>query len=59
MTTSLCVVDDEGITLTDNLMEATHRVVKSEDWMLENGNPVWELRDLDGGYVRMVKLPVS
>ena len=58
MRTSLCVVDDEGITLTDNLLEATHRVVKSEDWMLPDKNPVWELRDLDGEYVRMVKLPI-
>lgn len=54
MRSSLIVWEGDGFTLTDNLMEATHRVVKSNDWSLPDGTPVFEMRDLDGEFVRLV-----
>jgi hypothetical protein len=56
--TTYCVMDDEGITLTESLLEATHRVVLT-DWRTPDGLGVYELRDLDGYTIRHIKLPIS
>lgn len=51
-----CVMDEEGITLTESLMEATHRIVPTL-WRTQDKKVVCELRDLDGFVVTQIQLP--
>ena len=48
----------DGITLTDSLLEATHRLDKTL-WKTEAGWYVWEMRDMDGYIVGNIQLPAE
>ena len=53
-----CVMMEDGITLTDSLLEATHRLDKTL-WKTEAGWYVWEMRDMDGYIVGNIQLPAE
>jgi len=56
MNSKYCVMLEDGITLTDSLLEATHRLDETT-WQTKDGWNVWEMRDLDGNPVRLIQLP--
>ena len=51
-----CVMLEDSITITDKLLEATHRLVETS-WTTEEGWDVWEVRDLDGNHITNIQLP--